>query len=480
MKKNATTYFFLTSTRLFKSPSLRAIAKQSSSDLQLNIELDCFASLAKTVFFALLTTLCFSFTTAFANAAFKTENWKTSNGTTVVFHQSMDVPMLDVSIAFAAGSAYDGSQFGLSALTTRLLDQGNGGLDAGKIADQFAETGAQYGAASSQDAIVVTLRTLTQADALEKATKMFALLINHPDFPQDAFLREKNQQIMAITQSHESPDAIADETFFQALYGQHPYAHPINGTKEHVKALTVADIKHFYEKFLVGNNATIVLVGAINEETAHTLAERITHDLPKGEHAPILPTAMPLTEEKSIEVDHPSSQNVLRIGQLGITHQNPQYFSLQVGSYILGGGSLVSRLAHELRETRGLTYGVSSQFSPMPGRGPFNISLSTKSNQSKDAATLTRETLSSFVKTGPSEQELVAAKDYLTGSFPLSLASNRSVADMLLKIAFYHLPPDFLNTYIDHINAVSTKGITDAFQQQVNPNILLQVTVGHV
>ena len=149
-----------------------------------------------------------------------------------------------------------------------------------------------------------------------------------------------------------------------------------------------------------------------------------------------------------------------------------------VGNYILGGGALVSRLAHELRENRGLTYGVYSQFSPMPGKGPFLISLSTKNSQTKTAIDVTRETLTSFIKTGPNEQELKAAKQYLTGSFPLSLASNRSIADMLLKIAFYHLPDDYLQTYIDHINAVTIESIKIAFQQLIISNKLLQVTVG--
>jgi zinc protease len=415
-----------------------------------------------------------------ATTAFKTQTWETTNGARVVFHQAMEVPMLDISVAFAAGSAFDDTQFGLSALTTRLLDQGNGGLTAGAIADQFAEIGAQYGGASSHDAIVVNLRTLTQPDALDKATQLFFLLLNHPDFPKEAFLREKNQQVMAIAQNHESPDVIADETFYQVLYGQHPYAHPINGTLDTVKDISINDVRHFYQHYFVGKNAVVILVGAIDSVTAHKIAERITHDLPQGAPAQTIPVATPLPEERTIEVKHPSSQSVLRIGQLGITHSNEHYFPLQVGSYILGGGSLVSRLADELREKRGLTYGVSSQFLPMPARGPFLISFSTKNSQRNTALSLTRETLASFIKTGPKEDELIAAKRYLTGSFPLSLASNRSIADMLLKIAFYHLPNDFINTYIDNINAVSIDDITHAFQQQVNPNAMLQVTVGPV
>ena len=425
----------------------------------------------------LIITFLFTIAPTFA-ASFETQEWQTTNGARVVFHHAPEVPMLDINIAFAAGSAYDGAHFGLSALTTSLLDQGNAGLDAGDIADKFAATGAQYAGASSQDMIMLTLRTLTQPDALKQATEMFALLINHPDFPVNAFLREKSQQLMSIKQSKESADTIADEAFYLALYGQHPFAHPINGNYDSVNALTVDDVRHFYQHYIVSQNAVIVLVGAIDSASAHQLAELITHDLPKGQAASPLPIARSLQDELNIEVQHPASQSALRLGQLGITHQNKDYYALQVGNYILGGGSMESRLAHELREKRGLTYGVNSGFSPMPGIGPFMISLSTKHSQAKTALDVTRKTLTDFVEKGPDEQELIAAKQYLTGSFPLSLASNRSIANMLMRLAFYRLPKNFLNTYIDHINAVSTADIKQAFQRQIHPDKLLQITVG--
>lgn len=409
---------------------------------------------------------------------FETQEWETKNGAHVVFHQAPEVPMLDINIAFAAGSAYDGDKFGLSTLTLSLLDQGNQGLDAGAIADKFAEVGAQYSGASSQDMMALTLRTLTTPDALKQATEMFALLINHPDFPTEAFLREKNQQLMSIKLNKELPEIIAKETFYQTLYGKHPYAHAISGQYETVNALKVEDVRDFYQQYVVGKNCVIVLVGAINEATAHQLAERITGDLPQGQAAAPIPEARPLTEEIDIEVLHDAPQSALRLGQLGITHHNNDYFALQVGNYILGGASMESRLAHELREKRGLTYGASSDFSPMPGIGPFVISFSTKHKQAKMALGVARETLASMIKAGPDEQELLAAKEYLTGSFPMSLASNRSIASLLLRIAFYHLPKDFLNSYIAHINAISATDIKQAFQHQINPDKLIQITVG--
>ena len=421
--------------------------------------------------------LCLATQATFA-ASFETQEWQTTNGAHVIYHHAPEVPMLDINIAFAAGSAYDGAQFGLSALTTRLLDQGNGGLNAGAIADKFADVGAQYAGGTTQDMMAFTLRTLTRPDALKQATEMFALLISHPDFPADAFLREKNQQLMSIKQTQESPDTVAQEAFYQALYGQHPYGHPINGHDDTVKALKREDVRHFYQQYVVGENTVIVLVGDIDETSAHQLAERITHDLPKGHAAAPIPAATPLKTALNINIPHPASQTFLRLGQLGITHQNPDYFPLQVANDILGGGSLVSRLAHELREKRGLTYGVYSEFSPMPGIGPFIISLSTRQNQAQTALAVTRETLVSYIKTGPSEQELKATKQYLTGSFPLSLGSNRTIANLLLRIAFFHLPKDFLNTYVAHINAVSAEDVKRALQHQINPETLLQITVG--
>ena len=409
---------------------------------------------------------------------FETQSWETNNGVRVIFYPAMEVPMLDISIAFAAGSAYDGEQFGLSALTTQLLNQGNGGLDATRIAEKIETMGAQFSAESSRDMVTLNLRTLARPDALKEATAALSLIVNHPDFPEDVFTRQKNQQLMAIKQVQDSPDDVANQTFYKALYHDHPYAHPINGDISHVTALTSTQARQFYHRYFVGKNAVLVLVGAINTQTAHQLADNLTADLPAGEAAALLPKAQGLDKSETISIPFPSSQTMVRLGQLGITHDNPRYFPLVVGNYILGGGALVSNLAIELREKRGLTYGVTSQFSPMPGIGPFLISFSTRNDQATAANQLTRDILVSFIKNGPTETQVRAAKQFLTGGFPLSLASNRNIADILLKIAFYHLPKNYLDTYLQHINAVTVQEIKDAFQAQISPNNLLDVSVG--
>ncbi len=404
--------------------------------------------------------------------------WQTKNGAQVIFYQTLEVPMLDLSIAFAAGSAHDGKAFGLSALTTQLLNQGSRGVNANLMAEQLAATGAQFEAQSNKDMVSFNLKTLTAPENLSKATELFSTIVSGPDFPIESFDREKKQQLMAIAQAHQSPEEMANQTFFKILYQQHPYAHPSIGLHETVSALTIEQVRGFYQQFFNANNAIIVLVGAIDEPRARQLAESFTKNLPKGYAAKAIPPAESLKTEINVEVPFPSSQTILRLGQMGIEPHNPHYFPLQVGNYILGGSSMLSRLTYELREKRGLTYGISSQLLPMPGKGLFLISFSTRHRQAKTAKDLTRDILASFIKNGPNEAELVAAKQYLTGNFPLSMGSNRSIANLLLKIAFYHLPKDYLQTYIDHINAVSAEEIKKAFQELITPNKLLEVSVG--
>jgi zinc protease len=220
------------------------------------------------------------------------------------------------------------------------------------------------------------------------------------------------------------------------------------------------------------------MVGAITSEQAHQLAEQITGALNRGEHAAEIPKAAPLTKGEKIAVDFPSSQTVLRLAQIGIDHHNPDYFPLAVGNYILGGGALTSILAHEVREKRGLTYGVTSQFMPMPGQGPYLISLSTQNKTAALALQITEDTLKTFIDKGPSEEELKAAKQFLMGSFPMSLSSNSSISAMLLKINFYHLPKNYLDNYLIYINRVSVTDIKEAFQRLVHPDKMLTIMVG--
>lgn len=411
-------------------------------------------------------------------SAFISANWQTTNGANVVFYKATSVDMLEIKVAFKAGSAFDGSNFGLSALTTRLMNKGNANLSANILAQELASTGAQYSYSTTRDMTIFNLQTLTDTKALNKAVNLFSLILTKPNFNYQEFLREKNQQLMEINQVKESPAEVANQAFFAQLYKDHPYAHPVNGDQEHIKEITRDDVVNFQQKYFTAKNATIIMVGAIDEGQAKIIAEKLIGKLNAGEVAATIINAPPLRKAESFTINFPSSQTILRIGQLGIDFHDSRYLPLLIGNYLLGGSNLVSRLGTEIREKRGLTYGVYSQFVPMLSDGPFFIGLATKNTNALEASRMIREILESFIKTGPSEHEVNAAKQYLTGSFPLALASNHSIATMLLKIVFYNLPEDYLDTYVLRINAVTTQEIKKAIQEVIHPHNLLQIAVG--
>ena len=186
----------------------------------------------------------------------------------------------------------------------------------------------------------------------------------------------------------------------------------------------------------------------------------------------------PLANSKSEQVPFKATQTAIRISQLGIPYNSPLFFPLTVGNYTLGGGGLVSKLSEEVREKNGLTYGVYSLFVPLKETGPFLVSLSTKNAQSSQALQLSESVVNAFIKEGPNAKELEKAKRYLTGSFPMRLSSNRKLLEVASRMGAYHLPENYLSTYLAKIQAVSIDDIKQAFQSVLNDHPRLVITVG--
>jgi zinc protease len=270
------------------------------------------------------------------------------------------------------------------------------------------------------------------------------------------------------------PDSIAGKAFWAAMYPNHPYGR--QATPESVAALNRDDLAAFHARYYVAANASITLVGDLSRGEAEKIAEAIAADLPKGVAA-TLPAAPELAAGNTIALAHPASQAHVYIGLPAIERGNPDFFPLLVGNYTLGGGGFVSRLMKEVRDQRGYAYSVYSYFAPMRHTGPFQIGLQTKRSQAKDAVKVAREVLDGFLRDGPSEDELAAAKANLTGSFPLRLDSNKKILDNVANIAFYGLPLDYLDHYQAKVQAVSAEQIKAAFARRVIPNNLVTVTV---
>jgi zinc protease len=412
--------------------------------------------------------------------------WKTQQNIPVVFYQTQHTPAVTLHVAFRAGSAFDNQllakgshrQDGLATLTADMMSQGNDGLSANQLANEIAASGAIFAAATNRDMADFSLTTLTDPQALKQATRQFNRILTRPEFPPVAFAQQKDKQNADILEEKESPEAIARDAFFSALYPNHPYGHSIDGTSETLKNIQRQDCIDFYHHFYVAENAVIVIVGALTQSQATDLSNHLLETLPHGTLALPIPLAHPPLKAQTITLPFSSSQTALYLGQLGITHHDPRYFPLIVGNYILGGSGLVSRLFDEIREKKGLTYGVYSDFMPMPGKGPFLITLSTEHQQTQTALQLTKTLLADYVNSGPTPNELETAKKYLIGSFPLSFSSNTEIANVLLRLVFYELPHDYLETYLPKVQAVTPQDVKTAFQAVIHPNTLLVVSVG--
>ncbi|HKJ76991.1 MAG TPA: pitrilysin family protein [Gammaproteobacteria bacterium] len=405
------------------------------------------------------------------------QHWQTANGAEVYFVPSDSLPMVDLRVVFDAGAARDGERPGRAMLTNGLLAEGAGGLSADAIAARFESLGARFSNSSHRDMAVVSLRSLTAEDLLDPAVTLMAQVLAAPDFPDKAFAREQRRMLAALKKRKESPGKIASRAFYQSVYGDHPYAGLPIGTEEGVKTLTPEALRAFHERYYVGENAVVAIVGDVERAQAEDLANRVIGGLPAGEHAPPLPEA-PAAKAETLHRDHPSSQTHILLGQPGMRRGDPDYFPLYVGNHILGGSGLVSRISEQVREKRGLAYSAYSYFAPMRAEGPFVVGAQTKNASAEEALEVLRETVGRFVEAGPSAEELEAAKKNITGGFALQVDSNSDIVGYLGMIGFYGLPLDYLDRFIERVRAIDREQVHDAFRRRVHPERMVTVTVG--
>jgi zinc protease len=406
------------------------------------------------------------------------QHWQTDFGVRVYFVPAPDLPMVDVEIVFDAGSARDADKPGLAQLTNSLLSEGAGGHSADYIAEHFDNLGAQLDNSVSSDMATVSLRSLSDSQLLQPALEMLALLLAKPTFDNTSLKRIQQQMFTILKYQQQSPDDIGKKAFYRAIFGTHPYATLPEGTLENVAALTRDDVKAFHNRYYVAQNAIIAIVGALDKTAAEKLANTIVSQLPVGETAPTLPPVAQLSEAKNLHIAYPSTQTHIFIGQPGVIRGDPDYFTLYTGNYILGGSGLVSNLAAEIREKRGLAYSVYSYFSPRRVAGPFIANLETRNEKTAEALQVMRETMRDFIEKGPSEDKLKKAKQGITGHFPLRIKSNSDIAGYLSMIGFYQMPLDYLHTFNENIEAVTLEMIKDAFKRRLQLDKLVTVTVG--
>ncbi|HYP68545.1 MAG TPA: pitrilysin family protein [Thiobacillaceae bacterium] len=413
-----------------------------------------------------------------AHAALPIQHWTTAEGARVYFVESHNLPMLDVSVDFPAGSAYDApDKAGLARLTQVMLDQGAGQMSEEEIANRLADVGAELGGRFDRDRAGVTLRTLSSAKERSEALAILVDVLQHPHFPDAAFQRERNRMLAELKEQEAQPEDVADKAFYRAVYGTHPYGLPESGTARGLNQVKQEDLARFHAAHYVAAGAVISMIGDLSRTEAEQLAARISAGLPTGP-APASIAAPVAVKPETLKLSLPSTQSHILMGLQGMSRTDPDYFPLYVGNYVLGGGGFDSRLLEEERQKRGYAYSAYSYFNPLVQPGPLEIGLQTRQEHTEDALKVAHETVQNFVAQGPTQAELTQAKGNLVGGFPLRLDTNKKILEYLAAIGFYRLPLNYLDTWTSKVQAVSLDQVRDAFRRRVNPDALSVVVVG--
>jgi zinc protease len=405
------------------------------------------------------------------------QSWQTKGGARVMFVEAHELPMFDLRLTFAAGSSQDGDTPGLAMMTNAMLNEGVPGKDVTAIAEGFEGLGAQFGNGAYRDMAVLSLRTLSDAEQRDPALDLFDQVIGQPTFPADSLQRIKNQILASLEQQKQDPGKLANIELFEQLYGNHPYGHPSSGTAQSIAAFSADQLRAFHGRAYASGNAVIALVGDLTREQAETIAERVSSSLPQGPALAAFPE--PKTPTPGVHhIEYPSAQTHLLLAQLGVKRGDPDQAALTVGNQILGGGGFGARLMEEVREKRGLTYGVYSGFTAMAAQGPFSISLQTRAELSSGTLDLVRDIVREFLEEGPTQAELDNAKRQLVGSFPLSTASNADIAGQLGSIGFYGLPLSYLEDFMNQVQELTVEQVRSAMKTHLDPDGFIVVTAG--
>lgn len=413
------------------------------------------------------------------------QHWTHASGARVYLVASPSIPMLDVQIDFDGGSRRDpADRAGLASATASMVSAGvaaqgaQPALDENALSEAWVDLGAQLGVSAGLERLSVSLRTLTEPDLLERSLALAARQLAAPAWPEAVWQRDRQRWLGALKEAETRPGTPAGRAFAQAVYGDHPYGREVTATT--LDAITVDDMRGFYRRHAVACRAQIVMVGAVDRAMAGRIADQLVAALaPNGcEPLPAVAEIAPLVQAVERRIPFDAAQAQVLIGQPGHRRNDPDFFPLFIGNYILGGGGFVSRLTTEVREKRGLSYSAYSYFAPGLHAGAFQLGLTTRPDQADQAVSVAREVVRRFVADGPTESELKAAKDYLVNGFALRFDSNRKLLDNVANIAWNGLPLDYLDTWTARVEAVTVADIRRAFSRVLQPERMVTVVVG--
>ena len=386
------------------------------------------------------------------------------------------LPFVALEMSFKGGTSLDvEGKRGAVNLMTGLLEEGSGDLDARGFARAKEALATSFGFSSGSESVTISARFLTEN--FDASVALLRDAIQNPRFDDVDVERVRAQVLTGLTYSEKDPSDIAAKTFASMAYGTHPYGTDEAGTAESVAALSREDLLEAHQNTLVRDRVLVGAVGDITEEQLGTLLDALFGDLPQS--GPALPPEVePQITGGLTVVEFDTPQSVALFGQRGISVDDDDYFAAVLLNQILGGGSFESRLMQEVREKRGLTYGVYSYLFPRELANTLMGSVSSANDRIAEAVAVIRGQWQLAADEGVTAQELQDAKTYLTGAYPLRFDGNGPIAGILVGMQTIGLTPDYVTTRNERVERVSLEDVQRVAQELLDPEALHFVVVG--
>ena len=400
--------------------------------------------------------------------------------------QTKALPMVDIEVSIDAGDRYDPvGKSGVADMGAGLMNYGARGdkglLTEAQIADEIADLGANVGLSVGGERAILRIRSLSRKDLRDRAVQLAAAMLSAPSYDPKIVEREKQRTITSLLEAETKPEFVLERRFRKSVYGEYPLAN--SPTVKSVGAVNANDLKQFHQQFYRGDRMIVSIVGDVDRTQANEIVQILLRQIPQsGQPVAKLPTLQrspiePLAQ-REIQIPFDSQQAHIAMGMTAVARNNPDYFPLLVGNYILGGGGFVSRLMSEVREKRGLAYSVFSYFAPGKENGIFQAGLQTKNDQASLALDVMSSTMAQFIADGPTPSELAAAKANLVNGYPLRIDNNRKLLDNVSSIVWNDLPLDTMDVWTKQVEAVTLDQVKTAFQKYLAMDRMKIVVLG--
>ncbi len=414
---------------------------------------------------------------AISAQAFAIQEVKSPGGITAWLVQEKAVPLIAMNFSFKGGSVYDPQgKEGVSEFLTGMLDEGAGDLSSKEFQQQRDALAFRMSFDSGRDFFEGSFQTLTRNRA--KSFELLKLAINAPRFDAEPLERVRQQFILSVQNENQDPQTIAFRNWMKEALPGDAYARDLNGTVETMAAIGADDLNAAHRRIFTRDKLQVAVVGDIDAVELGTVLDQVFGGLPVSSSREAVAAAKPVMGPKTVVFEREMPQSVIVFGHESITRDDPDFIPAFVMSEILGGGGFSSRLTTEIREKRGLTYGVGMGLSPAERVGLYVGSLQTSNDKAGEALALVREVMAKMANEGPTQAELDEAKTYLTGSYALRFSSNSAIANQLLGLQQQDLGIDYVERRNSLIEAVTLDQVKAQAKRLLHPDRLIVSVVG--